>query len=34
MLSKVLICRNPLYYIVFGSEHIGVSDTQKHFKQV
>ena len=34
MLSKVLICRNPLYNIVFGSKHIAVSDAQKHFKQV
>ena len=34
MLSKALICGKSLYYVVFGSKHIGVSDAQKHFKQV
>ena len=29
LLRWVSIRRNPLYYILFGSKHIGVSDTQK-----
>ena len=29
MLSWYSIRRNPLYYIVFGSKHISVSDAQK-----
>ena len=34
MLSWVSICRNPLYYTVFGSKHISVSNAQKYFKWV
>ena len=34
MLSKVLICRNPLHYLIFRSTHIDVRDAQKHFKRV
>ena len=32
--SWVSICRNPLYYIVFGSKHTSVGYAQKHFKLV
>ena len=32
-LSKVLICRNPLYCIGFRSKHIGVSYAQKDLNQ-